>query len=193
MVKRRNYSAHELQNLALGEAVLELRIQGIAVSEISRTLQVTESEVHHALSRIIGNLRERGAVRAEEYRTLQDERLNRLLKAIWPKAMKGNVFAIDRVLRILDVENKLFGLYAPKKIAALYADLSGAALDQALEDALKQLSDRREGKIVDGEFSESEPIGIESGLDDLDGRSEEGSTENSIKETGPLPGSELSS
>lgn len=194
MVKRRSYAVHTLQNLALGEAVLELRIQGTGIPEIAKTLRVTESEVRTSLGNAVINLHKQTIRKAEEYRALQDERLNRLLQGVWPRAVMGRGFAIDRALRIIDMQNKLYGLYAPRRIAALYADLSGAALDSALEQALEQLSARRDGKVIDGEFTESDsgPAELESGLDDLDGRSEEGLPESDVGETGSLSGSKLS-
>jgi hypothetical protein len=53
---------------------------------------------------------------AQELRTLECERLDQLLFAVWSDALEGDVRAVDRVLRIMDQRAKLLGLNAPTRV-----------------------------------------------------------------------------
>jgi hypothetical protein len=44
-------------------------------------------------------------------------RLERLHAAVWPQAIRGDVNAVDRVLRIMERRARLLGLDAPKRVA----------------------------------------------------------------------------
>ena len=52
----------------------------------------------------------------EEMRTLEGERLDALLAAVWKQAMGGDLKAVDRVLRIIDQRARLLGLNAPVQV-----------------------------------------------------------------------------
>jgi len=53
---------------------------------------------------------------------MEVERLDAMLMAVWAKAKKGDVAAVDRVLKIQERRAKLLGLDAPTKTAS---ELSG--------------------------------------------------------------------
>ena len=48
---------------------------------------------------------------AEKYRLLEIVRLERLLNAVWEKAVSGTGTAIDRALRIIDLQARIAGVY----------------------------------------------------------------------------------
>jgi hypothetical protein len=50
---------------------------------------------------------------AEEYRTLELMRLDALLTVFWPKAMAGDGWSMDRVLRIMERRTAFLGLDKP--------------------------------------------------------------------------------
>jgi hypothetical protein len=52
---------------------------------------------------------------ADELRGLELERLDALHAAVWPAAIRGNLRAVDRVLKIMKRRAALLGLDAPKK------------------------------------------------------------------------------
>ena len=47
----------------------------------------------------------------EEFRALELQRLDRLQVALWPKALEGDVSAIQGTLKIIDQRCRLLGLY----------------------------------------------------------------------------------
>ena len=50
---------------------------------------------------------------ADELRKMEGERLDAMQVRLWPRAIKGDLWAIDRVLKIMDRRARLFGLDAP--------------------------------------------------------------------------------
>lgn len=52
---------------------------------------------------------------ADELRRMEAERLNDLLLAMWPKALSGSTWHVDRCLSIMDRRAKLLGLDAPTR------------------------------------------------------------------------------
>ena len=92
---------------------LELRKAGASYDEIARKIGYSSKSgayksVTSALSKMLKEP-------AEELRTLEMARLDRLLVGVWSAATQGNQGAIDRVLRILERRAKLLGLDAPQR------------------------------------------------------------------------------
>jgi hypothetical protein len=52
----------------------------------------------------------------DELRTLEEQRLDTMLSAIWPAVLKGDLGAVDRGLRIMERRAKLDGLDAPIRV-----------------------------------------------------------------------------
>jgi hypothetical protein len=53
---------------------------------------------------------------ADTLRLVQMNRIERLIRVLWDQAESGDVDAIDRVIKLMQEESKLQGLYAPIKI-----------------------------------------------------------------------------
>lgn len=92
---------------------LEYRKAGVAYAVIAERLGYADhTGARYAVEKAIATL-----VRepAEEVRTLELERLDRMMLGLYEKATKGHEGAVDRVLRIMDRRAKLLGLdHAPK-------------------------------------------------------------------------------
>lgn len=92
--------------------VLELRRAGATFDDIARTVGYSNSSgAWQAYNRAL----ERTLVSAgsEELRIAELDRLDRLQRATWTKAMQGDVMSINTVLRIMDRRAKYLGLDAP--------------------------------------------------------------------------------
>ncbi len=90
---------------------MRLRAAGVTYEEIARTLGYSaRSNAHIAVQRAL-----RDAIQepADELRTLEAGRLDKLQQALWAQAMQGNQGAVDRVLRIMERRARLLGLDAP--------------------------------------------------------------------------------
>jgi len=90
---------------------LELRKAGVTFEQIATRLGFSDRGA--AYKAICRALEETLTEPAEELRTLETERLDRLLLAVWKPALEGDLKAVDRVLRILESRRKLLGLDAP--------------------------------------------------------------------------------
>lgn len=104
---------------------LELRKAGAQFSVIAARLgYANESGAYKAVQRgLKATLQEP----ADELRTLETQRLDRMLMAVWQDAISGDVKAVDRVLRIIEQRARLLGLNA-----APNNDLGLPAVDQWL-------------------------------------------------------------
>lgn len=71
---------------------------------------------------------------ADELRTLECERLDRALLAIWPSIIIGDVKAIDRMVKIMHRRAQLLGLDVPVA--------GGVGDESALEALMRTLKDR---------------------------------------------------
>ena len=76
--------------------------------------------------------------------------------AIWPAALAGDLFAIDRVLKVMSRRAKLLGLDQPKKVA-----LSG---DAVLKN-FAAIAAKQHGLDVDEIMAEAKRI-LAAGFDD---------------------------
>lgn len=91
---------------------LELRKAGYSYHRIGEALGCTKSQAHRDVGAALKlTLQEP----ADDVRALEAERLDDLLRALWPDARNGNHGAIDRALRIMERRAKLLGLDAPTR------------------------------------------------------------------------------
>lgn len=136
--------------------LLKLRRQGIRYSD-DRILALgygSSAAARRDLVRALEQNRDEEAAEASVYRQQENERLDELLEAAWPRATKpspildreGNVVgeeldmrAVDTVLRLMDRRAKLNGLDAPVKTEVTGAKGGPLALSTADPDKLSGL------------------------------------------------------
>lgn len=94
--------------------------RGAACKDVSRALEQSRAE-----------LREN----AEELRTLQHERYQRLLMAVWPMAVQGDLRANEQAARLVDRITNLLGLNAPIQHEVITVD----AVTARIRDLSEQL------------------------------------------------------
>lgn len=84
---------------------------GLTYSQIAQALDYRDRRgAHNAVNR---TLRRTGSDLATDYRRIELARTERLLTSVWPQALAGDLFAVDRVLKIIDRQCRLLGLDAP--------------------------------------------------------------------------------
>lgn len=88
---------------------LELRAQGMGYAEIAAEVgYANKGTAHRVISQA---LEARESQDVDFLRLIASERLERLLAALWPRAMAGDLGASRVLLRIIDMECRLYGLY----------------------------------------------------------------------------------
>jgi len=95
--------------------VMNLRISGWSMPEISNFLGISTQEVYTIVLQQLQEWTNLTREMTEEMRTLELERLDALLKYLWPKVQVGSPKAIEVALKITERRAKLSGLDAPEK------------------------------------------------------------------------------
>lgn len=109
----------------LANKALELRKAGMTLQQISDVLGVAVSTIHKSISVA---LRKLNVEPAEEYRTMDLQRLDALYLAAFRQAKDGHLGAIDRCLRIMERRAKLLGLDSPTKFEGDVKNSGGVLL-----------------------------------------------------------------
>lgn len=99
------------------QAALELRRAGQDYREIARKLGCGKTAAHRLVTDAMQECRDQIAGDADELRTEELSRLDGMLAGLWQDARKGDVAAVDRVLKISERRAKLLGLDAPVRLA----------------------------------------------------------------------------
>ncbi|MCG3151376.1 MAG: hypothetical protein GEEBNDBF_00647 [bacterium] len=95
---------------------LELRKQGCTYVAIAAELGVSPQAVHKRVAKVLQLMHEEVEEEGKSLRRLEAERLDALQLACWNQAMRGNLKAVEQVLRIMDRRARLLGLdQAPKQ------------------------------------------------------------------------------
>lgn len=96
----------------------ELRLAGLTIRQIASRLDRSVSGTAQALERALARTQKDAGDSMEAWRAVEVARLDRLLVAVWPMAIKGNLGAVDRALRIAERRAKLLGLDASVDVSA---------------------------------------------------------------------------
>ena len=123
---------------------VQLRLAGASYAQIGQQLGCAKSHAFYLVSTALARTRARTEETTEEMRALDLSRMDAMLLAIWPLAVAGNLFVIDRVLKMLERRAKLCGLDAPSKVAPTTPDGAEAwqpeqAADDFYQDILQIL------------------------------------------------------
>lgn len=106
--------AEEFELLKKERKVVELRHMGITYEVIAEQVgYASASGAFHAYERALARYPKETI---EKKRDLVESRYERLLSAIWTKALRGDIPAIIAAVKVLEKEAKLLGLDAPQKI-----------------------------------------------------------------------------
>ncbi|MFJ2752665.1 hypothetical protein [Streptomyces sp. NPDC087297] len=124
---------------------IALRLAGMDYQTIAERLDYSDrgaasKDVHRALE---ANL-EAESVAAATLRELEVQRLDRMQAAAWAKAAKGDLKAIETVLKVIDRRARLLGLDRPARTEITGADggpLQVEAVDLAELERLITLTD----------------------------------------------------
>ena len=108
-------AARAARGLEHQRQALELRRAGLGYEAIGAQLGLGKSQAHRLVKRALEEARAQVTANADELRSEELSRLDGMLQGLWPRARKGEVSAVDRVLKIAERRAKLLGLDAPEK------------------------------------------------------------------------------
>lgn len=145
---------------------LELRLAGASYRDIAQALEVSPATALQDCKEALADI---PAQQADEMRTVELSRLDRLQRAVWPRAIKGDLQAVDRAIKIIDRRAKLFGLDAPQQVQITANDIDlDAAVDKMLRVAEMALEKEKSNHLVDDGQDDFDLEDMTLGAEDVD-------------------------
>lgn len=145
---------------------LELRLAGASYRDIAQALEVSPATALQDCKEALADI---PAQQADEMRTVELSRLDRLQRAVWPRAVKGDLQAVDRAIKIIDRRAKLFGLDAPQQVQITANDIDlDAAVDKMLRVAEMALEKEKSNHLVDDGQDDFDLEDMNLGAEDVD-------------------------
>ena len=135
-----NRDARAVADANLTRQCLELRVAGATLEEIGRAVDLHKSNVSRRIKAALADI---PAAEAEALRSMENERLDRMQKAIWNQVRQGHLGAVDRAIRISERRSRLNGLDAPQRV-----DLGARAVD--IESVAREIMGAFEGDVPEG-------------------------------------------
>ena len=145
---------------------LELRLAGASYRDIAQALEVSPATALQDCKEALADI---PAQQADEMRTVELSRLDRLQRAVWPRAVKGDLQAVDRAIKIIDRRAKVFGLDAPQQVQITANDIDlDAAVDKMLRVAEMALEKEKSNHLVDDGQDDFDLEDMSLGAEDVD-------------------------
>lgn len=94
--------------------MLKWRREGWAYREIADAFGLPTE--HHAFKIVLRQIKLLAREAAEDVRAIEVDRLDALLKGVWPNAVLGDTKAVDAAIKIMNRRAELLGLDAPAKV-----------------------------------------------------------------------------
>lgn len=113
------------RKIARANKAVELRCSGYSYPQIANALGFKDRRGAH--NAVVRTLRRTSAAHVEEWRQIELRRTERLIQSVWPQALAGDLFAVDRVLKIIDRQCRLLGLNALVQVAITERTRNGLA------------------------------------------------------------------
>ena len=162
----RNSNSKEYDRAERKRNALELRLAGASYRDIAQALDVSPATAMQDCKEALADI---PMQQADEMRTVELSRLDRLQRAVWPKAVKGDLQAVDRAIKIIDRRAKLFGLDAPQQVQITANDIDlDAAVDKMLRVAEMALEKEKSNHSVDDGQDDFDLEDMSLGSEDVD-------------------------
>lgn len=144
------------RSVELQAKALELRRMGLGFVAIGEQLGLKKSQAHRLVTAGMAEARAQIGASADELRTEELSRLDGMLQGLWPRARKGEVVAIDRVLKIGERRAKLLGLEAPVRIETTGRDGAPIEVSSTVSVDPTKLSTQTLRELLD---ARTKPVG----------------------------------
>lgn len=114
-MKNRCQTGQRTRGRKLEQSVLQLRQLGYGYVEVAQACGCSVGGAHKACARAIARLEQQCDGEARDLRRLQLLRLDHALVKLAPLIEDGQLSAIDRLVRVLERQARLFGLITPEQ------------------------------------------------------------------------------
>jgi len=116
---------------------VDLRIAGNSYQKIAEALDYTLEGARQVIFRAMEVNRNATKESCDELRQIEVQRLDDLLASLWPKALNGDMKAVDRVLKVAARRAALLGLDMPQQV-----QVAAVLATEDLSAILNSISDR---------------------------------------------------
>lgn len=125
---------------------VQLRQAGVTYDQIAKAVGFAdESGAYKAVRRAIER-RQYDAV--DDLRAMELDRLDELHRSLWPKALNGNLHAVDRLLRVMQQRAKYIpGLEVPTAVDVTMTEVSPDEVNTFMAGAFAQYQCLKEGGV----------------------------------------------
>jgi hypothetical protein len=96
--------------------ILELRAAGLSEAQIGETMEMTQGGVSKVITAALKEWADRDGQNIEQVRAMKLFELDQLKRAIWARALKGELPAIREAVKIIQVQTRISGAEAPVKV-----------------------------------------------------------------------------
>lgn len=117
------------------DRALSLRLTGATYQAIADAMGVNKSTVKRWIDAAIDGVDKENA---KQLVALENERLNRAMRAIWPKVIDGQLGAVDRLVKLSERRARLNGLDAPQKVDLGVPEVDLAQVAKEIEDMARR-------------------------------------------------------
>lgn len=120
-----------------------LREAGASYQQIGDHLNVTKQRAHQLVEEACQEMEEKTKETAAAVIQLELQRLDRMVLSIYPKAKAGDLYSIDRMLKLSERRTKMLGIDPPQKVAPTdptgekefdFSGMTDAELEQRFND-----------------------------------------------------------
>lgn len=124
--------------------VADLVVSGASILKISTELCVHRNTTRKDINILVKRWQaDQLPEDRHRWRSIELEKLQGLEHAVMPKALAGDLPAVDRALRVQERRSRLLGLDAPAPEKEDFI-MEGEGIDAAIANALKQLAEREQ-------------------------------------------------
>ena len=102
--------ADSLEVLELTIKALALKKSGASWKLIAETMQITQKRASELVKKALEST---VVLETEELRELSNQRIESLIMSLWTTATNGTVTAVDRIIKMIELQAKLNNLYSP--------------------------------------------------------------------------------
>lgn len=127
------------------EQIFAMKRRGIPTREIARQLNLPPGTVSNRVTRALKLLARARENAADRWRTLELSRLEAVLAALWDRAVAGDLPAIDRLVRVIELQARLAGAFAQPSTQA-----AGKAVAVQIN-----IHKPEETRLIDGQATEA--------------------------------------
>jgi predicted transcriptional regulator len=134
--------------------VLELRAAGLTEGQIAEQLGMAQSNVSRSINRALSKWAEQDAANVDQVRQMKLFELDQLKRAIWARALKGDLGAVREAAKIIGMQSRIAGADSPLKVERHTTVEVG--IDSAEIDRMESAWLAAGGDVIDAEAIEDD-------------------------------------